>query len=129
MATASPVVLIVDDDAATRGLVSDLLEPEGYATEAAATGHSALTYLRAGRVDLLIVDLLLPDMSGLELCQQVRAQQESPMPIILCSAASGDCWRENSLLAGADDYLTKPFDIDRLIERVGSYLLASPSTS
>jgi DNA-binding response OmpR family regulator len=129
MATVSPVVLIVDDDAATRSLVKDLLEPEGYATEAAATGQSALTHLRAGHVDLIIIDLLLPDMSGLELCRQVRARQESPVPIIVCSAASGDCWKENSLLAGADDYFSKPFDIERLLERVGSYLLASPSTS
>src|SRR4051794_6474298 len=107
MTSVSPVVLIVDDDAATRSLVRDLLELESYATESAATGHSALTHLRAGHVDLIIVDLLLPDMSGLELCQQLRACQESPVPIIICSAASGDCWKENSLLAGADDYFSK----------------------
>jgi len=125
MATKSPVVLIVDDDAATRDLVADLLALEGYTAQAAASGQSALDCLRHGPVDLILIDLMLPDMSGLELCQQVRARQESRVPIILYSAASGVCWRENSLLAGADDYLAKPFDIGQLLERVGSHVLAT----
>ena len=129
MATKSPVVLIVDDDAATRDLVTDLLASEGYMAQAAVTGQSALTCLRNGPVDLILIDLMLPDMSGLELCQQVRARQESRVPIILYSAASGVCWKENSLLAGADDYLAKPFEIGQLLERVGSHLLVTALSS
>src|SRR5215208_2717170 len=129
MTTTHPVVLIVDDDAATRDLVMDLLALEGYAAQAVATGHSALPRVWSGQVDLILVDLLLLDMSGLEFCQQVRDRQQSRVPIILFSAASGGCWKENSLLAGADDYLAKPFDIDQLVERVGSYLLAGGRSS
>jgi two-component system phosphate regulon response regulator PhoB len=125
MAPQSPVVLVVDDDAATLELVADLLAMEGYTAQPAATGLGALTRLRDSPVDLILVDLLLPDMSGLEFCQQVRARQGSRVPIILFSAASGSCWKANSLLAGADDYLAKPFDLDQLIARVGSHLLAT----
>jgi DNA-binding response OmpR family regulator len=123
--TNSPIVLIVDDDAATRELVADLLAFEGYTAQTAVSGQSALTRLRHGPVDLILIDLMLPDMSGLELCQLVRARQESRVPIILYSAASGVCWKENSLLAGADDYLAKPFEIGQLLERVGSHLLST----
>jgi DNA-binding response OmpR family regulator len=129
MTTIHPVVLIVDDDAATRDLVTDLLELEGYAAQAAATGQSALTCVRGGQVDLILVDLLLPDMSGLDFCQQLRERQHSRVPIIVYSAASGGCWKENSLLAGADDYLAKPFDIDQLVERVRSCFLSGGRSS
>src|SRR2546421_9664714 len=108
MATKSPVVLIVDDDFATRNLVVDLLALQGYTAQAAVTGQTALSCLRDGPVDLILIDLMLPDMSGLELCQQVRARQEPRVPIILYSAASGVCWKKNSLMAGAGDDLPQP---------------------
>ncbi len=129
MEAARPVVLTVDGDAAVRALVTDLLESEGYAVEATGSALEALTWLRDGRPDLVLADLMLPDLSGLELCQQMRAGLHRYVPIVLYSAASGSCWKERSLAAGANDYLAKPFDIDDLLERVSSHLLAGSRAS
>src|ERR687888_600541 len=103
MAAACPVILAVEDHRDTRRLIVDLLEPEGYTVVSAASASAALTRLKDEQVDLILTDLMLPDMSGLELCEHVRAQRGRGVPIIVYSAASRLCWKERSLDAGADD--------------------------
>ena len=129
MAPACPVILAIEDHRDTSRLIVDLLESEGFTVVPVASAGAALTQLRDGQVDLILTDLMLPDMSGLELCELVRADRRRYVPIIVYSAASGHCWKERSLAAGADDYLIKPFHIDDLLERVRSHLLAGVAAS
>jgi two-component system response regulator MprA len=123
-----PIILVVDDDYHVRSLVTDLLELEGYAVRTVAEGGAGLTLLRSERPDVVLADLMLADMSGLEFCERLRAQCGPRLPIILYSAASGSCWKTRSISAGADDYLAKPFDVDDLLERVRSRLLVGAET-
>jgi CheY-like chemotaxis protein len=119
MSLTRPVVLVVEDDTGTWNLLRDLLEPAGYAVESAPDGASALARLAAGGVELLLLDLMLPDLDGLELCRQVRAQPETAdLPIIMLTALGSDAQRHAGFEAGADDYVTKPFNVQELLDRV-----------
>jgi CheY-like chemotaxis protein len=121
--TAHPTILVIDDHADTLSLLMDLLESEGYRVECACSAADGLGRLQRRPVDLILVDLMLPDMSGLEFCQQVRASTWlERVPIILASAASGSCWKQSSAAAGANSYLSKPFDIDQLLSLVQRHL-------
>jgi DNA-binding response OmpR family regulator len=123
MANARPVVLVVEDHRETRVLLQELLESEGYAVESAADAAAGLARIEAGEVDLMLLDLFLPDVDGLELCRQVRAgEAKSHVPIIMVTAAEANAQEQASLAAGADDYLSKPFDIDELFDRVRTCL-------
>jgi DNA-binding response OmpR family regulator len=116
---ARPMILIVEDCSATCEALQDLLEGEGYAVECAPTGALALARLERGDVDVVLLDLLLPDLTGLELCQQVRQQEgEVYLPIIMLTALHSKAERHAGFEAGADDYLTKPFDVQELLDRV-----------
>jgi DNA-binding response OmpR family regulator len=120
---ALPVILVVDDDAATRELMSDLLTVEGYAAEFAAAGTTGLARIERGNVDLVLLDLNLQDIDGLEVCRRISAgQQAAHLPIIMLSAAAGDQWKSASRAAGADDVVAKPFDIDHLLDRLRTHL-------
>ena len=123
METASPTILAVEDDAAVLSLLADLLESAGYLVERAPSAADGLVRLRHGPVDLILADLMLPDMSGLEFCERVRASQPlEQVPIILISAASGSCWKKSCATAGANGYISKPFDLDNLLGLVGKHL-------
>jgi phosphoserine phosphatase RsbU/P len=113
-------VLMVDDSAVYRKLVADTLFYQPYSVEFAETGREALEFLAKQSPSIVIVDWMLPDLSGLELCQQIRASagRDYTYVILLTSMAE----KENvvkGLDAGADDYLTKPFDPDELKARLG----------
>jgi len=123
METARGTILAIDDDAQVLNLLMDLLEPEGYQVECVHSAAAGLSRLQHGSVDLILADLLLPDMSGLEFCAQVRTRQQLKLvPIIVLSAASGSCWKQSSAAAGANSYISKPFDIDELLGRVRRHL-------
>ena len=125
MSLARPVVLVVEDDLGTWNLLRDLLEPAGYAVESAPDGVSALARLAAGGVDLLLLDLMLPDLDGLELCRQVRASEaHARLPIIMLTALGSDAQRHAGFAAGADDYVTKPFNLQELLDRVAVWTRA-----
>ena len=123
METARETILAIDDDTEVLNLLMDLLEPEGYRVECVHSAAAGLSRLQRGPVDLILADLILPDMSGLEFCEQVRASQQLKLvPIIVVSAASGSCWKESSVAAGANGYISKPFDIDELLGLVQMHL-------
>jgi DNA-binding response OmpR family regulator len=100
-----------------------MLEGAGYAVTVAHTAAAGLTRLARGDVDLLLLDLILPDMDGLEVCLRVRAQESAVyLPIVMLTAREGDAYRHQGFVAGADDYVTKPFRNQDLLDRVQVWL-------
>lgn len=115
-----PTILIVDDEPRYLEIIRVNLEASGYATVLAADGRTALEQTRACDLDLIVLDIRLPDLSGFEVCMQLR--KESPVPIIFLTAKSEDADKVRGLRLGADDYLTKPFSADELVARVQAVL-------
>jgi len=113
-------ILIVDDDAEIRSLLSDYLRKNGYRTTAVAEGKGMLAALDKGRVDLIVLDLMLPGEDGLVLCRNLRAR--SDIPVIMLTARGEDMDRILGLEMGADDYLPKPFNPRELLARIKSIL-------
>jgi DNA-binding response OmpR family regulator len=124
MKLASKKVLVVDDDVATVDLVKLYLQRDGYRVLAAYDGHEALRLAREGRLDLIVLDLMLPGIDGLEICRTLRA--ESDVPIIMLTARTTDQDKLTGLGLGADDYVTKPFDPRELAARVKAVLRRLP---
>jgi DNA-binding response OmpR family regulator len=116
MSTQKLRVLAADDEPAYRALIKQMLEVAGYRVDLAADGASALRLVDNGRYDLLLLDVMMPQIDGLELCRRVRAQ--SAVPIIMLTALSAEEQIVAGLRAGADDYVTKPFSIPELQARV-----------
>jgi two-component system response regulator RegX3 len=113
-------ILVVDDEAAIRETVGYALRGEGYEVSDAADGEEALEVARSNGFDVLIVDLMLPKLSGIEVCRRLRA--ESDVPILLLTAKDAEVDRVLGLEAGADDYVTKPFSMAELVSRVRAIL-------
>ncbi|MGE6376649.1 response regulator transcription factor [Peribacillus muralis] len=113
-------ILIVDDDKEIRNLISVFLENEGFQTKQAEDAFEALELLDTINYDLIILDIMMPKMDGMEVCMKIR--QERSMPILMLSAKSEDMDKIQGLAVGADDYLTKPFNALELIARVKSQL-------
>ncbi|MCC5804070.1 response regulator transcription factor [Rossellomorea vietnamensis] len=113
-------ILIVDDDPDIRNLISVYLENEGIDTVQAEDAVEALKLLSSEEVDLIILDVMMPNMSGIDACMKIR--EERHMPIIMLSAKSQDMDKIQGLASGADDYLTKPFNPLELTARVKSQL-------
>ena len=111
-----PLILIVEDDAAVRNLMAVTLETRGYRYHVAQDGAKALIEATTHQPDVMLLDLGLPDMDGVEIIRKVRSW--SAMPIIVVSARSEDSDKVEALAAGADDYLTKPFSVDELLARL-----------
>jgi two-component system KDP operon response regulator KdpE len=109
-------VLAVDDNPSIQKLVSVNLRARGYAVTVADTGEDALRLFTPGDYELVLLDLILPGLSGLEVCAQVR--QQSDVPIIVLSAREDEELKVRALDAGADDYVTKPFSQEELLARV-----------
>ena len=118
-----PTVLVVDDDAVIRELLRDPLAEAGYVVDEAPDGRAALTRISAGGVDLVLLDLMLPELNGLEVCQQVRATARGLyLPIIMMTALGAAQDLRTGFAAGADDYVTKPFSLAEVLDRVGVWL-------
>ncbi|MBO7358704.1 MAG: response regulator transcription factor [Clostridia bacterium] len=109
-------ILVVEDDAAVRNLMAVTLQTQGYQYRLAGTGGEAMIELTTHRPDIVLLDLGLPDMEGVDIIRKVRSW--SAMPIIVISARSEDADKVEALDAGADDYLTKPFSVDELLARL-----------
>jgi two-component system response regulator RegX3 len=116
-------VLIVEDEASLADSVRYNLEREGYAVETSLDGASALDLFRSAPPDLVVLDLMLPHLSGLDLCRLIRA--ESDVPIIMLTAKDAEADKVAGLELGADDYVTKPFSMRELISRVRANLRRS----
>ena len=114
-------LLVVEDDPQVRAMLVRALGYEGFEVSAAADAESALAALRDAPPDLMLLDLLLPDADGMELCRRVRANGD-PMPILVVTARDGVEDRIGGLDGGADDDLVKPFGIPELVARVRALL-------
>ena len=109
---AAPLkVLVVDDEPAIRRFLRTSLTAQGYQVIEAEDGTSALEHLRRSTIDILVLDLGLPDINGLEIIERLR-NQGSPLPIVVLSSRTDETGKVNALDLGADDYITKPFGID-----------------
>ncbi|HEY82233.1 MAG TPA: response regulator transcription factor [Dehalococcoidia bacterium] len=115
-----PKLLIVDDEPNIVELAKLYLEREGYQVESAASGEEALAKQSTAKPDLIILDLMLPDIDGFEVCRQIRAR--SDVPILMLTARKEDVDKIIGLELGADDYFTKPFNPRELVARVKAIL-------
>ena len=122
-------VLIADDDTVVRDVVRRYLERDGLEVAIADDGNEALRILGTQRIDLAILDVMMPGPDGLSLCRTLRQGGDYSVPVILLTALGEEDDRIAGLEAGADDYLTKPFSPRELALRVRSVLRRTPSTS
>jgi two-component system, OmpR family, KDP operon response regulator KdpE len=122
-------ILIVDDEPNIIGTVAPLLRARGYEVLSAMTGRAALEAAERDKPDLIVLDLGLPDINGVEVCREVRKTQSVPILILSARGAEGD--KVKALDAGADDYVTKPFGTEELLARIRAALrrVETPSPS
>ncbi len=117
------VVLVVEDEAALATMLRYNLEKQGYVVEEAADGQEALTRIAEAPPDLVLLDWMLPTVSGLEVCRQIRRRpQTRDLPVIMVTARAEDQDAVRGLNTGADDYIAKPFSIEALLARVRALL-------
>jgi two-component system response regulator RegX3 len=115
-----PLVLVVDDEESYRQALASGLTREGFAVEMAADGHEALRVFHRVHPDLVLLDVMLPDQSGIEICQQMRALK--PVPIIMVTARDSEVDVVLGLELGASDYVAKPFRLRELVARMRAVL-------
>jgi two-component system OmpR family response regulator len=120
-------ILVVDDEANIRDVVQYALEREGHRVVLAADGRQALARVAAEPVDLVLLDILMPELDGLAVCRRLRA--ERPLPIIFLSSRGEEVDRVLGLDLGGDDYVTKPFSPRELVARVNAVLRRSPGAA
>jgi two-component system, OmpR family, KDP operon response regulator KdpE len=113
---SKPVILVIEDEPPLQKFLRVSLESHGYAVIEATTGESGVRHAANDRPDLIILDLGLPDLDGLEVTRQIR--EWSTIPIVIVSARGKEQDKVAALDAGADDYLTKPFGVGELLARV-----------
>ncbi len=113
-------VLVIDDDARLRELLTEYLGSRGFEVACAPDGERGLERLRAGGIDLVVLDLMMPGIDGLEVCRQARGW--SSVPIVMLTARGEDTDRIVGLELGADDYLAKPFNPRELVARITAVL-------
>jgi len=118
--TGTTRVMVVDDDATVAEVVTRYLEREGFAVQCVADGRAALALAAASLPDLVVLDLMLPGLDGIEVCRRLRAL--APIPVIMLTARGEESDRVMGLELGADDYVTKPFSPRELTARVKSVL-------
>ena len=116
-------MLVVDDEPQITRVLRTVLSSQGYQVRTAAEGEAALTSFAEFRPELVITDLYMPHMDGIELCRRIRAL--SAVPIIVLSVKGEERTKVEALDCGADDYVTKPFGIDELLARVRAALRRS----
>ncbi len=121
-----PTILVVDDEPSYRDALSVALEREGFTVETAADGAEALARFETARPALILLDVMLPQMSGVDVCRELRAR--SQVPIIMVTARNAEIDAVVGLEVGADDYVTKPFRLRELVARVRAALRRAPNT-
>jgi DNA-binding response OmpR family regulator len=120
MAERSPKILLVDDEHAIQTLLSYPLQKDGYEVTCASDGREALSRFDAGSYDLVVLDVMMPKLDGLEVCRRLRAK--STVPIIMLTARAEEVDKIVGLELGADDYITKPFSLREFRSRVKAAL-------
>jgi two-component system, OmpR family, KDP operon response regulator KdpE len=121
----SATVLVVDDEPQIRRVLRTTLSAQGYTIVEARNGQEALAKVRTERPDLVILDMNMPNMDGIEACREIRAS--SSVPVIMLTVRSAEKDKVRALDAGADDYVVKPFGIQELLARIRAALRRSPS--
>ena len=131
MAGPAPVVLLVEDEPAQRAVLSYNLEAEGFEVMTATNGEDALTLIAETPPDLILLDWMMPHVSGIEVCRRLKARPETrAIPIIMLSARSEDVDKVRGLETGADDYVIKPYSVTELMARLRAQLRrARPATA
>src|SRR5881275_895192 len=127
MTTDAPRILLVDDEQAIQTLLAYPLRKEGYEVVSATTGREALERFRDGRFDLVVLDVMLPQIDGFDVCRELRAK--STVPIIMLTAKAEEFDKVLGLELGADDYITKPFSLREFRSRVRAALRRAGMTS
>lgn len=118
-------ILVVDDESSLVELCRIILQQAGYVVQGAFNGRQALKLVDESPPDLVLLDVMMPGMDGIEVCRRIRAQHAGPPPrIVMYTADDREETRSNSLAAGADDVLTKELPVFELPGKIGSYLLA-----
>ncbi|MDP8933797.1 MAG: response regulator, partial [Cyanobacteriota bacterium] len=126
MSHKSPCIMLVDDEPANLTLLEELLQLKGYATVSAQSGDEALSLARASRPDLILLDIMMPEMDGFDLCERLRKDTAlQTVPVIFLTALDDDTSRIRGLEMMADDYLTKPFNSRLLLAKVENVLQLS----
>jgi two-component system phosphate regulon response regulator PhoB len=123
---SKPLVLIVEDEAALATMLRYNLEKQGFRVDEAIDGQEALTRIAENQPDLVLLDWMLPQMSGIEVCRQIRRRAITrDLPVIMVSARTEDQDAVRGLNTGADDYITKPFNMEALLARMRALLRRS----
>jgi DNA-binding response OmpR family regulator len=113
-------ILIIDDDPSIRKFLEVNLNARGYNVLLAEGGPSALQFLVQNRVDLILLDIMMPDMNGFEVCCEIRKTVQTP--VIMLSAREGEGDNEKSLVCGANGYVTKPFPLKDILAKIRSFV-------
>ncbi|NDV52536.1 phosphate regulon transcriptional regulator PhoB [Salipiger sp. PrR003] len=131
MAADQPTVLVVEDEPAQREVLRYNLEAEGFRVAAAGNGEEALVLLEEENPDVVVLDWMLPNLSGIEVCRQIKTRSDTRgLPVIMLSARSEEVNRIRGLDTGADDYVVKPYSLRELMARVKAQLRrARPSAA
>ena len=124
MSAAASRILVVDDEPQILRALTTTLRGAGYDVQQAATGHDALAAVAVHPPDAVVLDLILPDLSGIEVCREIR--RASDVPVIVLSAVGEERTKVDALDAGADDYVTKPFGVAELEARLRAALRRVP---
>jgi two-component system, OmpR family, KDP operon response regulator KdpE len=122
----SEKILIVDDEPRFRRAMRAALGLRGFVVDEAESGEDALEKIRNDRPDLILLDMILPGMNGLECCREIRASMD--MPIVILSVQGEPREKVQALNCGADDYITKPFHLEELVARLHAHLRRAPHT-
>jgi two-component system phosphate regulon response regulator PhoB len=123
VSVAQPNVLVVEDEAAQREILAYNLEAEGFRVRIAGDGEEAMTMISEEAPDIVVLDWMMPNVSGIEVCRRLRARSETKaVPIIMLSARSEEFDRVRGLETGADDYVVKPYSVMELMARIRTQL-------
>lgn len=127
--TQKPHILVVEDEEAQREVLVYNLESQGFRVSEAATGDEGLLLIAEDQPDVLVLDWMLPNVSGIEICRQIKTKSETrDLPVIMLSARSEEVDRVRGLETGADDYVVKPYSVSELMARVKTQLRRSRPT-
>jgi two-component system sensor kinase FixL len=119
-------VLVVEDDAALNGVICRFVQAAGFTTRSALDGNSALREVRENPPAIILLDLMLPDTSGFDICEELKKDgRTSSVPVVMVTALNDDESREHGFAVGAIAYLTKPFDPDQLIDMIRLHAVAA----
>lgn len=130
MASPRPTVLLVEDEASQRAVLSYNLEAEGFEVQIADNGEAALALVAEAAPDLILLDWMMPLVSGIEVCRRLKIRPETrDIPIIMLSAKSEEVDRVRGLETGADDYVIKPYSVSELMARLRAQLRRSRPAS